>query len=115
MKSAFDLAGDDLGRTIHVGETLYTDMDTFVRTIEALNPQRVAHPIVAFREYWYKNDDRGLKLMQERKIVCELCVKSNLLTGAVKSLEEYKRILNTLEEFSIPFTFSTDAPSLQGT
>jgi adenosine deaminase len=114
MKLVFDMAGLDLGRTIHVGETLYTDMDTFVRTVEALQPQRVAHPIVAFREYWYKDDDRGLKLLQERKIVCELCVKSNLLTGAVKNLEEYKKIIDTLEQFGIRYTFSTDAPSLQG-
>jgi adenosine deaminase len=47
--------------------------------------------------------------------VCELCVKSNLLTGAVKDLEEYGRILKTLDEYGIEYTFSTDAPSLQGT
>ena len=115
MKLVYDLAGKGLGRTVHAGETLYTDMDTFIKTIEALNPQRVAHPIAAFREYWYKDDDRGLKVLQERKIVCELCVKSNLLTGAVKNLQEYRRIIETLQEFGIPYTFSTDAPSLQGT
>jgi adenosine deaminase len=47
--------------------------------------------------------------------VCELCVKSNLLTGAVKDVEEYGRVLRTLDEHGIEYTFSTDAPSLQGT
>jgi hypothetical protein len=42
-------------------------------------------------------------------------VKSNLLTGAVKDLPEYGRILSTLDNYGIEYTFSTDAPSLQGT
>lgn len=113
MRDAFNAAGPGLGRTIHVGETPHVDLKTFMRTIEALNPQRAAHPIVAFRAFWDKKDDRGLKLLKERQIVCELCVKSNLLTGAVRSIKEYGRILTTLDRFSIPYTFSTDAPSLQ--
>jgi adenosine deaminase len=115
MKQVFDAAGTGIGRTIHVGETPFIDIDTFVNTIEALEPQRVAHPIVAFRAYWEKKDDRGLKLLKERDLVCELCVKSNLLTGAVKSIKEYADVINTLDEFGIRYTFSTDAPSLQVT
>ena len=38
-----------------------------------------------------------------------------MLTGAVASLEEYGRIVDVLDEFQIPYTFSTDAPSLQVT
>jgi adenosine deaminase len=53
--------------------------------------------------------------MKERDLVCELCVKSNLLTGAVRDLKEYGRVINTLDEFGIKYTFSTDAPSLQVT
>ncbi len=115
MKEVFDLAGDTLGRTIHVGETEHVDLETFVQTVEALNPQRVAHPVTAYRAYRHQKNDRGLKLLRERGIVCELCIKSNLLTGAVKSLEEYADFIRTLDEFEIPYTFSTDAPSLQGT
>jgi adenosine deaminase len=113
MKKVFDAAGPGLGRTVHVGETPHVDLETFIRTVEALEPQRVAHPIVAFRALWDRKDDRGLKLMQERKIVCELCVRSNLLTGAVKDISEYGRIIKTLDEYGIPYTFSTDAPCLQ--
>lgn len=113
MIEAFDTAGKNLKRTIHVGETEHVDLNTFLRTVEALRPERVAHPIAVFRSYWRNKDDRGLKLLKERKIISELCVKSNLLTGAVKNLEEYKKIINTLDKFEIPYTFSTDAPGLQ--
>jgi adenosine deaminase len=115
MKLLFDEAGGGVGRTIHVGETSHVDLATFIATIETLDPSRVAHPIVAFRAYWDQRDDRGLKLLKERDIVCELCVKSNLLTRAVRDLAEYGRVINTLDEFGIKYTFSTDAPSLQGT
>lgn len=114
MKEVYDAVPDDIGRTVHVGETKHVNIETFLKTIEALNPQRVAHPIVIFRALWDQKDDRGLKLLKERDIVCELCVKSNLLTRAVKDLNEYKRIIDTLDEFGIRYTFSTDAPSLQG-
>ena len=113
MKAVFASVNPALGRTVHVGETPHVDLETFIRTIEALNPSRVAHPIVAFRAWWEHGDDRGLKLLKERGIVCELCVRSNLLTRAVASVEEYGRVLRTLDEFGIPYTFSTDAPSLQ--
>lgn len=115
MKSAFDLVPSSIGRTAHIGETSHVDIETFLKTIEAFNLNRVAHPITAFRAYWNGKDDRGLKLLKERDIVCELCVKSNLLTKAASGLEEYKRIINTLDDFGIKYTFSTDAPSLQVT
>ena len=111
----FEEAGPGLGRTVHVGETSHVDVETFIKTVEALKPTRVGHPIAAIRALWDKKDDRGIKLLKERGIVCELCVKSNLLTGAVKDLPEYGRILSTLDNYGIEYTFSTDAPSLQGT
>ncbi len=114
MKIAFDEAGPGLGRTAHVGETAHVDLETFIRTVETLNPSRVGHPITALRAFWDRGDDRGLKLLRERAIVCELCVKSNLLTGAVRNLEEYGRLIRTLDQLEIEYTFSTDAPALQG-
>lgn len=115
MRIVFDEAGPGLGRTVHVGESHHVDIETFIKTVETLQPSRVGHPIAAIRALWEKKDDRGLKLLQERAIVCELCVKSNLLTGAVKDIAEYGRIISTLDEYGIAYTFSTDAPSLQGT
>lgn len=113
--SIFNSVDSSLGRTVHVGETDHVDLDTFIRTVEALNPARVAHPVVAFKAYKTHKDDRGLKLLKERQIVCELCVKSNLLTRAVSGLDEYRQFIEALEEFEIPYTFSTDAPALQVT
>jgi adenosine deaminase len=115
MRTVFETLGERVPRTIHVGETPHVDLDTFVKTIENLNPRRVAHPISAVRAYWDRKDDRGLKLIKERDLVCELCVKSNLLTHAVKDMQEYALLLNTLDKFDIKYTFSTDAPSLQVT
>ena len=114
MQEFFSLAGEGLGRTVHVGETPHVDLGTFMRTVEALEPQRVAHPVTALRAYW-EGRKAGLELLKERGIAVELCVKSNLLTGAAKDLDEYKRIIGTLDDVGIPYTFSTDAPSLQGT
>lgn len=115
MKETFEVIGGRLPRTIHVGETEHVDIETFIKTIEMLNPQRVGHPISAVRAYWRNKDDRGLKLLKERSLVSELCVKSNLLTGALKDLDEYGKMLATLDEFEVPYTFSTDAPALQVT
>ncbi len=113
MGEIFDLAGPGLGRTVHLGETPHVTLDTFLQTLRVLNPQRVAHPVVAARSYWDAGDARGLELLAEKQIVCELCVQSNLLTKAVRSIEEYGRFLKTLDEFKIPYTFSTDSPALQ--
>ena len=115
MRLVFEAVGDKLPRTIHVGETNHVDINTFIKTVEILNPIRVSHPISAIKAFLYEKDDRGLKLIKERDLICELCVKSNLLTGAIKDLQEYGKVLNALDSFDIKYTFSTDAPALQVT
>jgi adenosine deaminase len=116
MGEIYDIAaGDDLGRTVHVGETEHVSVETFVKTIKALKPHRVAHPVVAIKAYWNDKDASGLEALAERDICCELCVKSNILTGAVEDAAEYGRLLKTFDEFKIPYTFSTDSPALQMT
>ncbi len=114
MADLYDLAaGDKLGRTIHVGETPHITIDTFINTINAVKATRVAHPIISAKAYWDKKDSRGLKLLADKNICCELCVKSNLLTKAISDAQEYKRFIDTLDEFGIRYTFSTDSPALQ--
>lgn len=114
LADLYDLAaGDELGRTVHVGETPHTTIDIFIATLEACKAHRVGHPIVAARAYWDNNDKRGLQFLADKDITCELCVKSNLLTKAVADAEEYKRFISTLDEFGIRYTFSTDSPALQ--
>ncbi len=113
MAELFEIAGGAIGRTVHVGETPHVSLDTFINTVKALKPHRVAHPVVAARSFWDTGDARGLELLAERGITCELCIRSNILTRAISSAEEYGRFLTTLDSFKIPYTFSTDSPALQ--
>jgi len=113
MAEIYDCAGDEIGRTVHVGETPHISLDTFINTLKALRPHRVGHPVIAARAFWDSGDARGLELLAEKKIVCELCIHSNLLTKAITSIQEYGKFLKTLDDFKIDYTFSTDSPALQ--
>jgi adenosine deaminase len=113
MQELYRLAGPRVGRTVHCGETRHIDLNTFLATLEALRPQRVGHPLAALRALWEDDDDRGLRWMAEHGVVAELCMLSNLLTGAVQRVEEYGPILDTLDRYKVEYTFSTDAPALQ--
>lgn len=115
MSELFAIAGDKVGRTVHCGETRGIDLETFMATMTALRADRVGHPLVVARSYWEDGDSRGLEFMHEHGIVAELCVVSNLLTGAVEDIDAYGRLLNLFDEFGIRYTFSTDAPALQKT
>jgi adenosine deaminase len=115
MAELFALAGDKVGRTVHCGETDAIDLETFMATMEALKADRVGHPLVVARAYWENGDDRGLDFMREHGIVAELCVVSNLLTGALNGIEDYEKLLNLFDDYGIRYTFSTDAPALQKT
>ncbi|MBI3927235.1 MAG: hypothetical protein HY319_16985 [Armatimonadetes bacterium] len=114
MADLFEAAGR-VGRTVHCGETSSVSLETFLATITALEPHRVGHPLVVARAHWSGGDDRGLRHMAEHGIVAELCVVSNLLTGAVENVEEYGRLLRLFDEYGVRYTFSTDAPALQKT
>ena len=115
MAELFALAGEKVGRTVHCGETTPISLDTFMATMEALNADRVGHPLVVARAFWENGDDRGLNFMREHGIVAELCVVSNLLTGALGSIDDYQRLLSLFDDYGIRYTFSTDAPALQKT
>lgn len=103
-----------LGRTAHCGETPFVDLPTFIATIDALAPHRVAHPLTAAHAYWQHGDDRGLRLLADRGIVCELCPWSNHLTGALP-IERTGALLSLLDAYHIGYTLSTDSPALQKT
>jgi adenosine/AMP deaminase-like protein len=118
MRELFEeAAGNDagsLGRTIHCGETPFVDLETFIATVNSIEPQRVAHPLAAAHAYWQRGDARGLRLLAERDITCELCPWSNHLTGALP-IERSGALLRLLDEFHIGYTISTDSPALQKT
>lgn len=113
MAELYRLAGPRVGRTVHCGETRAIDLQTFLATLKALRPSRVGHPLAALRAWWESEDDRGLRWMADHGISAELCVVSNLLTGALKDVECYRDVLETFDRFGIAYTFSTDAPALQ--
>ena len=115
MAELFALAGEKVGRTVHCGETRAISLECFMDTMTALNADRVGHPLVVARAYWENGDDRGLNFMREHGIVAELCVVSNLLTGALDDISDYERLLNLFDDYGIRYTFSTDAPALQKT
>lgn len=118
MRDLFSEAGGTgagaLGRTIHCGETPAVDLDTFVATLQALEPQRVSQPLAAVHAYWERGDDRGLRLLADRGITCELCPWSNHLTGALP-IERSGALLSLLDRFHIGYTINTDSPALQKT
>lgn len=115
MAELYALAGPKIGRTVHCGETRIVDLETFKKTLTALKANRVGHPLVTARAYWENGDPSGLEFLVENNIVAELCVVSNLLTGAVESPEVYGKLLKLFDEFGVKYTFSTDAPALQKT
>ena len=115
MSELYEIAGPKIGRTVHCGETEAVSLETFKKTLEGLKADRVGHPLVVARAYWEKGDSSGLEFLKEHDIVAELCVVSNLLTGAVEDIETYGRLLNLFDEFGVRYTFSTDAPALQKT
>ncbi|MHB2017745.1 MAG: amidohydrolase family protein [Candidatus Xenobia bacterium] len=115
MAAVFDLAGPRVGRTVHCGETRHVTLDTFLATLDALRPSRVGHPIAVIRAMWDHKDDRGLRYLAENKIVAELCVMSNLLTGAIENVKQYGEVLKMFDDYGVLYTFSTDAPALQKT
>jgi adenosine deaminase len=118
MRELFAEAGgggpDALGRTIHCGETRAVDLNTFLATVHALEPQRVSQPLAAAHAYWEHGDDRGLRLLADRGVVCELCPWSNHLTGALP-IERAGELLAVLDRFHIGYTLNTDSPALQKT
>ncbi|GMU51308.1 MAG: hypothetical protein AMXMBFR33_04540 [Candidatus Xenobia bacterium] len=111
MAEFFETAS--VGRTVHCGETRSINLETFLATVRELRPHRIGHPLAAARALWEDGDDRGLRMLAERGIVAELCVVSNLLTRAVENVEQYGRLLKTLDDYGIEYCFSTDAPALQ--
>lgn len=115
MSELYEIAGPKIGRTVHCGESEAVSLETFKKTLEGLKADRVGHPLVVARAYWENGDTSGLEFLKEHDIVAELCVVSNLLTGAVEDIETYGRLLNLFDEFGVRYTFSTDAPALQKT
>ncbi len=93
-----------LGTTVHTGEEGSTkEME---KVIMVLKPMRVVHGVkAAFSQSL-------LTELKKRKITLSICPTSNLSTGVVKNIEEFRLIINTFLEKGIKFCFNTDGPEI---
>lgn len=108
IKSLIPLVNDcreyGLGITIHTGEA--TGADEVKEVIDLLSPNRIGHGIRSVE------NEEVLKEIAEKNIVLEVCPTSNLHTGVVKNLDEFKHIFSKFREFHVSFTINTDGPEM---
>jgi adenosine deaminase len=89
----------------HAGETRGPHV---VRAaIELLGAARIAHGVRA------AEDPDLLRLLAERRVVCDVCLTSNVRLGAVPSLPAHP--LSTLIAHGVPVTVNADDPLLLAT
>lgn len=88
--------------TSHSGEV--KDANDMWEALEYINPTRIGHGILA------AYDKKLMKELVKRNIVLEICPLSNIVTRAVKNVEELKFILRTFVENKIMFCINSDWP-----
>jgi adenosine deaminase len=93
-----------LGITLHAGE--WADGGSVYHAMHAMGAQRIAHGVRAVE------DQRALDLARERRIAFEICLTSNVASGAVRSFAEHP--LPRLIQAGIPVTLNSDDPSICG-
>lgn len=95
---------EGLHLTVHAGETAGPES---VRRAVELGAERIGHGVSAAQ------DPALLRLLAERRIALEICLSSNLATGAVSSLDVHP--LPVFLRAGVPVTLNTDDPGLFGT
>lgn len=98
-----------LGLTVHTGETEATGPESVRQVLHNINPERIGHGIQAVK------DPSLLDELAAAGTVLELCPSSNLMTRAVKDLDELRMIINELYGHKVKFTINTDGPYLLNT
>lgn len=88
--------------TAHSGET--DDTNDMWECLESLNPDRIGHGIKSV------HDKDLMKELKKRGTVLEVCPFSNLMTKAVKDVDELKHIMQTLWDNEVKFCINTDWP-----
>lgn len=108
LKSLQDMISDckkvKLGVTIHTGEA--TGPDEVKQVIDLLSPTRIGHGVRAVE------DESILKEIAKRDIVLEVCPTSNIHTGVVKDIADFKEIFEKMKHHRVKFTINTDGPEM---
>lgn len=93
-----------LGITVHAGEA--AGPENVRSAIERLGATRIGHGVRVTQ------DEQVLQLVRERSVTLELCPTSNVLTGAIGSLQEHP--IRKLYNEGVLVTVNTDDPTLCG-
>jgi len=95
----FSRASDaGLGVTVHAGEG--GDASNVVAAVEELGANRIGHGVSA------STDAGAMALLADRNVAVEICLSSNLHTGAVESLASHP--LCVLANAGVPVVLATD-------
>jgi adenosine deaminase/aminodeoxyfutalosine deaminase len=89
--------------TAHAGEGTSPES---VRAALRLGAERIGHGIAAAQ------DPELMRELRDRDIPLEICVTSNVVTGAVKRLEDHP--VRRLYDAGVPITLNTDDPAMFG-
>ncbi len=92
-------------RTVHVGED--EGAERIWEALDCLGPQRLGHAVTAVR------DSALLRRLARDNILVEVCLSSNLQTGAVPSLASHP--LGRFLEAGVPCTLCTDNTTVSST
>jgi adenosine deaminase len=94
-----------LGVTVHAGEG--SDAANVADAVEVLGADRIGHGVSA------ASDQGVMALLAERGTTVEVCLSSNVHTGAVESIEEHP--FTVLSEAGVPVALATDNTFFSGT
>lgn len=102
FEAAYRYAQDaGLRLTAHAGET---DGPESIRDALRIGAERIGHGIRAV------DDPDLMRLLRDKQIPLEVCISSNVKTGAVRSLETHP--VRRLWEAGVPLTLNTDDPGI---
>ncbi len=90
--------------SIHAGEA--GGAENVYQAVEQYRAARIGHGIRA------ADDEALMRLLQEKDILLELCLTSNLQTAVVSSIQRHP--ITRLMEFGVPVSLNTDDPAISG-